>query len=108
MRMEGDLLRFLPTLCDTTSATWLGNRRFPFDCVRVAGFLGTIVLKLLLNAVRQWGSNIPLLRSHARGVGAVKSLRDTEDRMCAIAFVDKWRHIPLQAADLLAYLIRSA
>ncbi len=38
----------------------------------------------------------------------VKSLRDTEDRMGAIAFVDKRHYIPLQAADLLAYLIRSA
>src|SRR5258705_13781702 len=28
-RMDGDLLRFLPMLCDTTSATWIGNRRFP-------------------------------------------------------------------------------
>jgi len=37
----------------------------------------------------------------------VKCLRDGNDRMGALAFVDKRRYIPLQAADLIAYLIRS-
>lgn len=37
----------------------------------------------------------------------VKAIRDARDRMGALAFVDKRRYIPLQAADLLAYLIRS-
>ena len=38
----------------------------------------------------------------------VKGLRDTRDRMGALAFVDKRKYVPLQAADLLAYLLRSA
>jgi Protein of unknown function (DUF3800) len=38
----------------------------------------------------------------------VKTLRDYKNRMGALAFVDKRKYLPLQAADLLAYLIRSA
>lgn len=38
----------------------------------------------------------------------IKDLRDTKDRMGSLAFVSKKIHKPLQAADLLAYLMRSA
>ena len=38
----------------------------------------------------------------------IKNHRDTKDRMGSLAFVNKQTHKPLQAADLLAYIMRTA
>jgi hypothetical protein len=38
----------------------------------------------------------------------IKAMRDAEDRMGALTWADKAKYRPLQAADLLAYIIRSA
>ncbi len=38
----------------------------------------------------------------------IKALRDIEDRMGALTWADKARYKPLQAADLLAYVVRSS